>query len=164
MASITPTAAATESVQATNATSATDSLSAALAADAIAQADSVAQMEQFAKENPLFSKLLINNYQGQLGYGPAVGAVSIRDTATVMGYLKLRQVKEVLPRDLGFRWTVKPVDEKGLYYQLVAIKITNRDGKAPLGGNVIVDARENLSQVSANYTVSMSMNPEGAKT
>lgn len=164
VASITPTAAATESVQTTNATSATDSLSAALAADAIAQADSVAQMEQFAKENPLFSKLLINNYQGQLGYGPAVGAVSIRDTATVMEYLKLRQVKEVLPRDLGFRWTVKPVDEKGLYYQLVAIKITNRDGKAPLGGNVIVDARENLSQVSANYTVSMSMNPEGAKT
>jgi SecD/SecF fusion protein len=144
--------------------SATDSLTAALAEEAKAQADSIAQMEQFAQENPLFSKLMINNYQGQLGYGPAVGVVSIRDTATVMEYMKLRQVKEVLPRDLGFRWTVKPVDEKGLYYQLVAIKITNRDGKAPLGGNVIVDARENLSQISANYTVSMSMNPEGAKT
>ena len=145
-------------------TSATDSLTAALAQEAQATADSIAQMEQFAQENPLFSKLMINNYQGQLGYGPAVGVVSIRDTATVMEYLTLRQVKEVLPRDLGFRWTVKPVDEKGLYYQLVAIKITNRDGKAPLGGNVIVDARENLSQISANYTVSMSMNPEGAKT
>lgn len=144
--------------------SAIDSLSAALAQDVNAQADSIAQVEQFAKNNPLFSKLLINNYQGQLGYGPAIGAVSIRDTATVMNYLNLRQVKEVLPRDLAFRWTVKPVDEKGLYYQLVAIKITNRDGKAPLGGNVIVDARENLSQISANYTVSMSMNPEGAKT
>ncbi|MED9995308.1 MAG: protein translocase subunit SecD, partial [Paludibacteraceae bacterium] len=144
--------------------SATDSLSAALAQEQMAQADSIAQMQKFEQENPLFSKLMINNYNGQLGHGPAVGVVSIRDTATVMNYLNLRQVKEVLPRDLGFRWTVKAVDEKGLYYQLVAIKITNRDGKAPLGGNVIVDARENLSQISANYTVSMSMNPEGAKT
>ncbi|MBQ2025423.1 MAG: protein translocase subunit SecDF [Paludibacteraceae bacterium] len=144
--------------------SATDSLSAALAQEQMAQADSIAQMQKFEQENPLFSKLMINNYNGQLGHGPAVGVVSIRDTATVMSYLNLRQVKEVLPRDLGFRWTVKAVDEKGLYYQLVAIKITNRDGKAPLGGNVIVDARENLSQISANYTVSMSMNPEGAKT
>ncbi len=165
VANTTPTAAteaaATEQKELT---SAMDSLNAALAEDAAAQADSVAQMEKFAKENPLFSKLLINNYNGQLGYGPAVGVVSTRDTATVMQYLSLRQVKEVLPRDLAFRWTVKAVDEKGLYYQLVAIKVTNRDGKAPLGGNVIVDARENLSQISSNYTVSMSMNPEGAKT
>ena len=165
IANTTPqTNVAAEAAQAEKATTTLDSLSAALAEDATTQADSIAQMEQFAKENPLFSKLLINNYQGQLGYGPAVGIVSTRDTATVMNYLNLRQVKEVLPRDLGFRWTVKPVDEKGLYYQLVAIKITNRDGKAPLAGNVIVDARENLSQISANYTVSMSMNPEGAKT
>lgn len=161
------TTATTENVATDNKeviTSAIDSLSAALAQDSESQNDSVAQMQQFAKENPLFSKLLINNYNGQLGYGPAIGVVSTRDTATVMDYLTMRQVKEVLPRDLGFRWTVKPVDEKGLYYQLVAIKITNRDGKAPLGGNVIVDARENLSQISSNYTVSMSMNPEGAKT
>ena len=154
----------TDSIQPKQEATAVDSLSAAIAENASAQADSIAQMEQFAKENPLFSKLLINNYQGQLGYGPAVGVVSTRDTATVMSYLNLRQVKEVLPRDLAFRWTVKPMDEKGLYYQLIAIKITNRDGKAPLAGNVIVDARENLSQISANYTVSMSMNPEGAKT
>ena len=164
VASTTTENVVTEATKTEEPASAIDSLSAALAQDVNAQADSIAQVEQFAKNNPLFSKLLINNYQGQLGYGPAIGAVSIRDTATVMSYLNLRQVKEVLPRDLAFRWTVKPVDEKGLYYQLVAIKITNRDGKAPLGGNVIVDARENLSQISANYTVSMSMNPEGAKT
>jgi SecD/SecF fusion protein len=161
---VAPAAEATQATAKEELTSAIDSLNAALAQDNSAQTDSVAQMQQFAKENPLFSKLLINNYNGQLGYGPAVGVVSVRDTATVMDYLTMRQVKEVLPRDLGFRWTVKPVDEKGLYYQLVAIKITNRDGKAPLGGNVIVDARENLSQISSNYTVSMSMNPEGAKT
>ena len=164
IANTTPAAAATVAPEQKELTSTLDSLNAALAEDVTSQADSIAQMEEFAKANPLFSKLLINNYNGQLGYGPAVGVVSTRDTATVMQYLSLRQVKEVLPRDLAFRWTVKAVDEKGLYYQLVAIKVTNRDGKAPLGGNVIIDARENLSQISSNYTVSMSMNPEGAKT
>jgi SecD/SecF fusion protein len=80
-----------------------------------------------------------------------------------MKYLNMRKVKEVLPRELAFRWTVKPVDEKGLYYELVAIKVTDRDGKAPLEGNVITDARNDLDQISARSTVSMTMNPEGAK-
>lgn len=141
----------------------TDSLMAKLAEAAKAEQDSVKMMAEFAKENPLFSILQLNTYNGQLAPSPAVGVVSVRDTATVTKYLNMRQVKEVLPRDLAFRWTVKPVDKKGLYYELVAIKVTNRDGKAPLGGNVIVDAKDELSQFSAACTVSMTMNPEGAK-
>ena len=140
-----------------------DSLSAALANQDAAINDSTKQMEEFAKANPLFSKLMISNSNGQLIPTPAVGVVSVRDTATVMEYLNMRKVKEVLPRELAFRWTVKPVDEKGLYYELVAIKVTDRDGKAPLEGNVITDARDDLSQFTAGSTVSMTMNPEGAK-
>ena len=140
-----------------------DSLSAALANQDAANNDSIKQMEEFAKANPLFSKLMISNSNGQLIPTPAIGVVSVRDTATVMEYLNMRKVKEVLPRELAFRWTVKPVDEKGLYYELVAIKVTDRDGKAPLEGNVITDARDDLDQISARSTVSMTMNPEGAK-
>ena len=140
-----------------------DSLSSVLANQDAANADSVKQMEEFAKANPLFSKLMISNSNGQLVPTPAVGVVNIRDTATVMEYLNMRKVKEVLPRELAFRWTVKPIDEKGLYYELVAIKVTDRDGKAPLEGNVITDARDDLSQFTASSTVSMTMNPEGAK-
>ena len=148
--------AAKEEVKAEEANS-LESLSAA------ASNDSIKQMEEFAKANPLFSKLMISNSNGQLIPTPAIGVVSIRDTATVMEYLNMRKVKEVLPRELAFRWTVKPVDEKGLYYELVAIKVTDRDGKAPLEGNVITDARDDLDQISARSTVSMTMNPEGAK-
>ena len=119
-----------------------------------AEADSL----QAANVESLFSKLQVQN-----AAGPRVGYVSTIDTATVMNYLNLRPVKEILPRDLKFLWSVKPVDEKGIYYELIAIKVTDRDGKAPLGGTVISDARENLDQFSANYTVSMSMTPEGAK-
>ena len=148
--------AAKEEVKAEEANS-LESLSAA------ASNDSIKQMEEFAKANPLFSKLMISNSNGQLIPTPAIGVVSIRDTATVMEYLNMRKVKEVLPRELAFRWTVKPFDEKGLYYELVAIKVTDRDGKAPLEGNVITDARDDLDQISARSTVSMTMNPEGAK-
>ena len=140
-----------------------DSLSSVLANQEAANADSIKQMEEFAKANPLFSKLMISNSNGQLIPTPAIGVVSVRDTATVMEYLNMRKVKEVLPRELAFRWTVKPVDEKGLYYELVAIKVTDRDGKAPLEGNVITDARDDLSQFTGGSTVSMTMNPEGAK-
>ena len=133
------------------------------ALSAAASNDSIKQMEAFAKANPLFSKLMISNSNGQLIPTPAIGVVSVRDTATVMEYLNMRKVKEVLPRELAFRWTVKPVDEKGLYYELVAIKVTDRDGKAPLEGNVITDARDDMDQISARSTVSMTMNPEGAK-
>ena len=140
-----------------------DSLSSVLANKDAANADSIKRMEEFAKANPLFSKLMISNSNGQLIPTPAIGVVSVRDTATVMEYLNMRKVKEVLPRELAFRWTVKPVDEKGLYYELVAIKVTDRDGKAPLEGNVITDARDDLSQFTGGSTVSMTMNPEGAK-
>ncbi len=129
----------------------------------VAESDSIKQMEEFAKANPLFSKLMISNSNGQLIPTPAIGVVSVRDTATVMKYLNMNKVKQVLPRELAFRWTVKPVDEKGLYYELVAIKVTDRDGKAPLEGNVITDARDDLSQFTGGSTVSMTMNPEGAK-
>jgi SecD/SecF fusion protein len=59
---------------------------------------------------------------------------------------------------------VKAIDERGEFFQLVAIKITNRDGRAPLSGDVITDARADFSQTSAYANVSMSMNAEGAKT
>ena len=46
---------------------------------------------------------------------------------------------------------------------MIALKVTNRDGKAPLSGDVIVDARQDFSQTGQGAEVSMVMNPEGAK-
>jgi SecD/SecF fusion protein len=63
-----------------------------------------------------------------------------------------------------FRWTAKPVDEAGNYYRLIAMKVTSRDGRAPLDGGVITDARQDFDQMGSNPEVAMSMNAEGAKT
>jgi len=162
----TATAATTPEVKKAKAISDVDSLKAALAKKtATAGAtDSTKVSEKGRKENPLFAILQINAQGGQVSRGPVIGLAQSKDTAQINAYFKTKQVKEVLPRDLGTRWSVKAIDKKGEIYQLIAIKITNRDGRAPLGGDVITDARADFSQTSAYANVSMSMNAEGSKT
>lgn len=120
--------------------------------------------DKFTKEHPLIS--LLQNpglLTGQAQRGPVVGFVHSKDTATVNAYFAQRSVRELLPVNLGLRWTVKAVDERGELFQLIAIK-TNRDNRAPLSGDVITDARADFGEMTAFANVSMSMNSEGAKT
>ena len=166
---VAPQAASTEEViatevaaevVATETVSGVDSLKAALTQKTEATTDSAKMVENWSKENPLFAVLQVNPQ----GRGPVVGLAHSKDTAKINAYLNSKQVKDVLPRDLGLRWTVKAIEKNTEFFQLVAIKYTNRDGRAPLSGDVITDAREDVDQISANYNVSMSMNAEGAKT
>ena len=62
-----------------------------------------------------------------------------------------------------FRWSAKPVDKAGNYYRLIALKVTTRDGQAPLSGDAIADARQDFDQFGSNPGSAMSMNSEGAK-
>jgi len=162
----TATTATTTQAKKAKAISDVDSLKAALAKKTAAATatDSSKVTEKGRKENPLFAILQINAQGGQVSRGPVIGLAQSKDTAQINAYFKTKQVKEVLPRDLGTRWSVKAIDKKGEIYQLIAIKITNRDGRAPLGGDVITDARADFSQTSAYANVSMSMNAEGSKT
>ncbi|MBI9059081.1 MAG: protein translocase subunit SecDF [Labilibaculum sp.] len=117
--------------------------------------------KEIAKKYPLFSKL----NPTQRGSSKAVVGMShIKDTAAVNQMLAMPVVKSVMPRNLKFFWGVKAIDEGGNVFELFAIKVTNRDGKAPLDGDVVTSAREQIDQNSAQAEVSMSMNGEGAKT
>jgi len=158
------TVAKTTAVTKAKSISDVDSLKAALSKKTATATDSTKVTEKSRKENPLFAVLQVNAQGGQVSRGPVVGLSQSKDTAQVNAYLATKQVKELLPRDLGFRWGVKAIDKKGEIYQLYAIKITNRDGRAPLGGDVITDARADFTQTSAYSNVSMSMNAEGSKT
>lgn len=120
--------------------------------------------EQWKKEYPLFSILQINQTQKGVGSGPVVGYAFGRDTVQVNKFLNDSRVKEVLPRDLRFVWSVNSIDKKTSLYELVAIKVTNRDGSAALGGNVITDANDDFQQNTGFAKVNMTMNAEGAKT
>ena len=110
------------------------------------------------EQNPLLALL-----NPQFAGGAAVGAVMAADTAAVNDYLALPAVKEMLPSDLRFKWAIKgeaqqPID--GRFY-LYAIKVERPDGRAPLDGSVITDAREAYAQRGAEAEVSMSMNSNG---
>jgi SecD/SecF fusion protein len=140
-----------------------DSLVAAIKSKEQQATDSLKMLDQFRKEHPLLAILEIPGIQtGQFSRGPVVGYAHYKDTAKINAYFNQRAVKEVLPANLGLRWTVKAVNDRGDIYQLIAIK-TNRDNRAPLGGDAITDARADFSQTSAYANVSMTMNSEGAK-
>ena len=85
------------------------------------------------------------------------------DTAKINRYFETKQVKQLLPSDLRFKWGVKAIDEKGQIFQLYAIKCKSRDGKAPLEGDAISDASSDFGQYSSYAKVDMQMNSEGAK-
>ncbi len=127
------------------------------------EADQEKRFEEYKKQNPLFAILNPSvNQQGQAYRGPVIGTVHYTDTAAVTTILNSQVAKQVLPRDLRLRWTVKSVDDAEQYYQLIALK-AQRDGRATMEGDVITDARADFSQTSAYANVSMSMNAEGAK-
>lgn len=128
------------------------------AQDTLATQDAKAMEKMY----PLFSKL---NPAQQGGSSKAVvGRSLVRDTAEVNKLLAMPAIKSVLPRNLKFYWGVKPIDEGGNVFELFAIKVTSRDGKAPLDGDAVTSAREQVDQNTARYEVSMSMSGEGAKT
>jgi SecD/SecF fusion protein len=130
-----------------------------------ADSTGVDQLANFKKQYPLFALLSPNaDRQGQLGQGAAVGYAHSKDMAQIDAYLNDPQIKSLFPRDLKFSWTAKSIDKAGNYYNLVALKVTTRDGRAPLDGGAITDARQDYDQVSATPEVSMQMNAEGAKT
>lgn len=125
--------------------------------------------EEFAKENPLFNVLrpaIFQDEQGQYqaGQGPVVGFVAMKDTGKVNQFLNMPEVKAVFPAKLRFLWAAKPYDEEGKFLQLLAIKVNDRDGQAPLEGDVIIDAFQSFGQFGGQPEITMKMNAFGAKT
>jgi len=128
-----------------------------------AAADKGLGVEAMRKDNPLFAVLQPAGSEEGLFDGPVVGYASVRDTAKVNAYLANERVRAILPRDLKFLWTIKPInDEPSQVHQLVAIKVTSRDGLPPLSGDGISDANKDFGQFGASPEISMLMTPEGS--
>ena len=119
-----------------------------------------AQMAALKKMHPLLSML-------QTIPGDAlslVGYASVRDTAAVNKMIYGSLAKQILPSDLKLLWSAKPEDglNKKNVYGLYALKITTSDGRAPLEGDVVTDAKDDFNQ-HGRPQVSMTMNSEGAR-
>ena len=138
-------------------TVATDSVSAALET-LVAENDEAAQFEQFRKQNPLFAVLVQDNFQGS----PIIGFAHKNDTAEVNQMLASKLAQDILPSNLELRWTVKAIDEKETYFQLIALK-SGKGGRAAMSGDVVVDARDDFDKYRGGSVVHMEMNSQGAK-
>lgn len=113
------------------------------------------------KAHPLLS--LIIPAQNQRAGSAVVGYVASYDTAEVNRLLSTPEAKSTLRPDLSLKWGVKASDmfPKADIFELYAIRLT-ADGKAPLEGDAITNARADFDQFG-NPEVSMSMNTEGAR-
>jgi len=131
-----------------------------------AAATEASTLEEFTRQNPLFGVLRPNVGQdGQPVPGSMIGFAAGKDTSRVNAYLAMNQVKSLMPRELKFYWSQNPYkyDETGTLYELHAIKVSTRDGRAPLTGDVVTAARPSTGVTGSDIKVDFSMNGEGAK-
>ncbi|TWV14065.1 protein translocase subunit SecDF [Bacteroidaceae bacterium HV4-6-C5C] len=135
----------------------TDSIAALLKGEKKQQ---TASTEVQKKDHPLLSVMQLSPN----GQSPVVGYANHRDTAAINRYLSMKEIQDVLPKDLRLKWGVSAFegDPKGQTFELYAIRATERNGRAPLEGDVITDAKDGFDQYN-KPDVSMSMNADGAR-
>ena len=123
-------------------------------------ADDAAAEAEYRKQNPLFSILQPSGARGNA----CIGYAHYADTAQINKYFAMPQIKQLFPPEFKPMWSVKASKffEGDNIFELVAIKASSRDGKAPLDGGVVTDARVQYGNTGGNPEVSMSMNAEGA--
>ncbi len=141
------------------ATDAASDVAKAITDEANNETAETASNEELKKQHPLASILQITNS------GTAVvGYAHYKDTAAINAMLANAEVKKLLPRDLRLYWGVRAVDAEttNLYFELYAIKSTQRNGRAPLEGDVVVSAADTYDQYG-RPCVTMSMNTDGAR-
>ncbi len=154
-----PAAELTAATPSNKAVSAADSLAAALKGDQNENTTAV-NIEEAKKQYPLLAILQLNTS----GQGPVIGYANYKDTAEINKYLAMPEVKAQLPKDLSLKWGVAAADfdKKKQTFELYGIRLTERNGKAPLEGDVIVDAKDEFSQYGKPI-VTMAMNNDGAR-
>ena len=114
----------------------------------------------------LFTYLFPNVAQNQQELSSLVGQAKVLDTAQVNKLLRNKEVKDLLPSELKyvkFLWDYKPSKSSDgtELLALYAIK-SNKKDKAPIEGDVILDASQEFSQLN-KPEVSMTMNGCGSK-
>lgn len=155
-------AAAVAQAQADTTKNALDLAAAKGEKQAVSASDS-ARLEVAKQQNPLLF-YLDTRYAGLA----SLGHVNALYKGQVDKVINSEVAKSILPKDVKLLWGAKPTKhqgERGDFYELYAIKVTDPQGNAPLTGDVITNAKDDFSNgLSGNEpVVSMQMNTEGAR-
>jgi len=129
-----------------------------------------AERAKFRKENPLFGLFAQTfDYQSMIAQGvtePLVARAFEQDIPSINRYLAMEEVQNLIPPDMRFVWSYKPInDETGAstnLYDLITIK-TNDDGSPAMGGDAVASARQDFDGRNGQPVVTMSMTSEGSK-
>jgi SecD/SecF fusion protein len=108
--------------------------------------------------NPLYELLIPANPGSN-----AMFQAAITDTATIGSYLRMPEIRRLLPADIQFVKFVweRPATEETEVVNLYALK-SNREGTPRISGDVVSDADGEFDQFS-KPVVTMSMNSKGSK-
>ena len=156
-----------EKPQASEGSTEEPSLLSQLRKDSTQLADTSAAAQSFYQNYPLFEYLRPMADQEKFYPGSAIGQAHFRDTTIVDKYMDICMQRGVFPRNFKYFWSAIPEKNPQTgkltdIYQLHAIKITTRDGSAPLDGDVITSAREGFDQYQGTAHVSMTMDGKGS--
>ncbi|MFT4533386.1 MAG: SecD/SecF fusion protein [Saprospiraceae bacterium] len=121
----------------------------------------------FSASGPLLSKLQLNGSNGVGLYGTVMGLVDKNKRRATMELLQSKEVKSIFPKNSEFLYSYKPYKnsegELTQQYELYLIKTQNGTDKAPLEGDVVVEASQQIDPSSGEPEVSLTMNSKGAK-
>ncbi|MEL6483813.1 MAG: protein translocase subunit SecD, partial [Bacteroidota bacterium] len=107
--------------------------------------------------NPLMGKLLPASPNSF-----AIARAAISDTAEVGSYLRMPQIRRLLPADIQFaKFLWERPSKEAEVAELYALK-SDRDGVPRISGDVVSDAQDTFDQYN-KPAVSMTMNTKGAK-
>ena len=120
-----------------------------------------AQLAQAKKLHPLLAMLQTTGGNSL----SVVGYASVRDTAAVNKIIYSQFAKQVLPSDMKLLWSAKPADGLSVknIFELHALKVTTPNGRAPLEGDVVTEAKDQFNNLTGQPEVSMTMNADGAR-
>ncbi len=157
----------------------TTSLSSLMKADTAKKDTSTAgltdaqKLEKARKENPLRYFLIggfdvrTNPKTGEVVNESRVSYIKVSDTAQLNKYLALDVVKNKFPKDLKFYYgnADKAVNEQAKEKLCVLYAIKKRPGtdEPKLGGETIIDTRQDYDQLTGQPDVQMTMNSIGAR-
>jgi SecD/SecF fusion protein len=119
------------------------------------------------KNHPILSILQLNLDRDKNGQyvprqGPVVGFAVAKDTGKINTLLHMKRVLEILPKNVRFYWGVKPM-KGSTAHELYAIRVSSREGRAAMEGDVVTDTRTEFNQQNGgNPEISMTMNADGA--
>ena len=105
----------------------------------------------------------LNSLTNMFIMSPSGLAIKTKDTTRLNRILKRPDAQGIFPADMTFLYDVSPLENTGGTDELVNIYPIKSFGNAPLGGEVVTEARQDYDPMTGRPNVSMQMNATGAR-